>query len=151
MPIPTDGLGLTFKQRIFCNEYLKEKNATRAALNAGYSKDSASTIGSENMQKPQVIKYLALKMNEAIEKIGVTRDWRLEMLKKGVELNFQGKADKDGCVDLKGLKGLINEINKMAGDHAVTTSNINVQTSNLEDAEKIADESEKEINEIKSF
>ncbi len=151
MPIPTDGLGLTFKQRIFCEEFIKERNATKAALKAGYSKSSAASIASENLQKPDIVKYLDLKMEEAVEKIGVTRDWRLEMLKKGVELNFQGKADKDGCVDLKGLKGLISEMNKMAGDHAVTTSNINVQTSNLEDAEKIADDSEKEINEIKSF
>lgn len=146
-----DQYGLTPKQRLFCEIYSKERNATKAALEAGYSKNSASSIGSENLQKPEIVKYLDMRMQEAINKIGVTKDWRLEMLKKGIELNFQGKADKDGCVDLKGLRGLINEMNKMAGDHAPTTSNMNVYNSNLENASEVAENSEKEINDLKTF
>lgn len=149
--MPLDQFGLTPKQRKFCDLYVKTNNGSASAREAGYSKNCASEISAENLGKPRIKKYVERKMQEAIDKIGVTKDWRLEMLKKGIELNFQGKADKDGCVDLKGLQGLINEMNKMAGDHAPTTSNLNVQTPNLDEAEKIANESQKEIDEIKTF
>ena len=149
--MPVDKHGLTIKQRKFCDVYVKTTNATEAAKVAGYSKASAYSIGSENLSKPEIKKYVDMKMQEAVEKVGVGKDWRLEMLKKGIELNFAGKADKDGCIDLKGLQGLINEMNKMTGDHAPTTSNLNVADSSLDDAKEIALDTEKEINEIKTF
>jgi len=154
--MPVDRYGLTPKQRLFCEIYSRERNATQAAIEAGYSKSSAGSIGSENLQKPEIIKYLDLKMQEAIEKVGVTKDWRLEMLRKGIEISMSEEIDDKGRkhyrnLDLKGVKGLINEINKMAGDHAATTSNLNVSETKLDAAEKIADEAEKEINDIKTF
>ena len=148
----------TWKQRVFCDLFMQRNqdgtrkySAEQAAVLAGYSKASARSIAAENLSKPAIKKYIGMKMKEAIESIGVTKEWRLEMLKKGVELNFEGKATKDGNIDLKGLKGVIHEINLMAGDHAETTSNVNVNTNNLDEVAKIAADSEKEINQIKSF
>jgi len=46
--------GLTEKQRLFCLFYIKNFNATQAAIKAGYSKESASVIGWENLTKPYV-------------------------------------------------------------------------------------------------
>lgn len=149
--MPLDKYGLTPKQRKFCEVYVKTTNGAESARVAGYSKKTAKEMAAENLTKPNVKKYVDMKMQEAVEKVGVGRDWRLEMLKKGIELNFQGKADKDGCLDLKGLKGLINEMNKMTGDHAPVISNLNVSESNLDDAQEIAEDAEKEINEIKTF
>jgi phage terminase small subunit len=40
------------KQRLFCIEYLKDFNATQAAIRAGYSKKTANVIGLENLTKP---------------------------------------------------------------------------------------------------
>ena len=37
--------GLTDKQKIFVYEYLIDFNATQAAIRAGYSKDTAYSIG----------------------------------------------------------------------------------------------------------
>jgi phage terminase small subunit len=51
---------LTNKQRAFIAEYLKDFNATRAALRAGYSKKTARFIGAENLTKP----YIAEKISE---------------------------------------------------------------------------------------
>ncbi|HWI48157.1 MAG TPA: terminase small subunit [Rummeliibacillus sp.] len=149
--MPLDKHGLTIRQRKFCDLYVKTMNGAESARVAGYSKRTAREMASENLAKPHIKRYIDMKMEEAVEKIGVGRDWRLEMLKKGIELNFQGKADKDGCIDLKGLKGLINEMNKMTGDHAPVTSNLNVSETNLEETVEIAQDAEKEIDEIKAF
>ena len=50
---------LTEKQKRFCQEYLKNFNATQAAIKAGYSRKTCRQIGSENLTKPAVQNYLA--------------------------------------------------------------------------------------------
>lgn len=52
----SDGLGvkLTAKQKEFCKEYVKDLNATQAALRAGYSEKTAYSVGSENLRKPEL-------------------------------------------------------------------------------------------------
>jgi len=45
---------LTPKQILFVKEYVCDKNATQAAIRAGYSKQTARAIGSENLTKPAV-------------------------------------------------------------------------------------------------
>ena len=48
---------LTAKQERFCEEYLIDLNATQAAIRAGYSVESAGSIGSENLTKPEIRAY----------------------------------------------------------------------------------------------
>lgn len=154
--MPVDRYGLTPKQRKFCDLYVKTNNGAASARDAGYSKNCARVLASETLAKPYVKKYVDMKMNEAIEKIGVTKEWRLEILQKAISISLSEKEDEDGNkyypqLDLKGIKGLVNEMNKMAGDHAPTTSNLNVANANLDNAQETADNAEKEIEEIKSF
>lgn len=53
--MPTKALDdLTPKQRDFVLAYIKTKNATEAAISAGYSKKTAQEIGSENLSKPMI-------------------------------------------------------------------------------------------------
>lgn len=42
------------RQKTFVKEYLLSKNATQAAIASGYSAKSASSIGEENMRKPEI-------------------------------------------------------------------------------------------------
>ena len=42
------------KQAAFVYEYLKDYNATQAAIRAGYSKRSAALIATENIRKPNI-------------------------------------------------------------------------------------------------
>lgn len=49
---------LTAKQEKFCYEYVLHLNATKAALNAGYSKRTAYSIGGENLKKPEIQKRI---------------------------------------------------------------------------------------------
>lgn len=50
---------LTDKQRVFCEEYVIDNNATQAAIRAGYSENTAYSIGNENLKKPEIQKYLS--------------------------------------------------------------------------------------------
>jgi len=56
---------LTPEQELFCLEYLKDFNATRAAKAAGYSEKTAAVIGWENLQKPYIQARIRDRMNEA--------------------------------------------------------------------------------------
>lgn len=53
---------LTEKQKKFCDEYIKLGNAKEAAINAGYSKRTAKSIGAENLTKPDLKKYIDERM-----------------------------------------------------------------------------------------
>ena len=58
---------LTPKKRLFVAEYLKDLNATQAAIRAGYSKKTAYIIAHENLRKPKIQKALSEARN-SIEK-----------------------------------------------------------------------------------
>ena len=61
---------LTDKQWMFIEEYLVDLNGTQAALRAGYSADTASSIAYENLRKPQIAEAID---NALAERPGVTR------------------------------------------------------------------------------
>jgi phage terminase small subunit len=54
---------LTPKEQLFVSEYLKDFNATQAAIRAGYSKKTAYHIGYENLKKPQIQTAIANSHN----------------------------------------------------------------------------------------
>lgn len=58
---------LTDKQEKFCYEYVLHLNATKAALNAGYSEDSSYSIGWENLKKPEIQKRISEMQNNLAE------------------------------------------------------------------------------------
>lgn len=55
---------LTRRQQLFCEEYIKDPNATQAAINAGYSEKTAFSIGCENLKKPYIKEYIDSRMEE---------------------------------------------------------------------------------------
>jgi len=56
---------LTLKQRVFCNEYLIDLNATQAAIRAGYSKKYANTNANKLLQNTTIKTYI----DEQLKKI----------------------------------------------------------------------------------
>lgn len=56
--------GFTLKQRRFIAEICVDGNRTQAAIRAGYSPDSAYSIGSENLKKPEIKAAVDLRMAE---------------------------------------------------------------------------------------
>lgn len=64
--------GLTAKQRRFCEEYVYDWNATRAAKAAGYSEKTAYAIGIENLKKLEIKKYIDEIQNDLKKLAGVS-------------------------------------------------------------------------------
>ena len=58
--------GLTAQQRIFVAEYLKDRNATQAAIRAGYSAKTAEQIGYQLLQKTSVAQAIAQQQKASI-------------------------------------------------------------------------------------
>lgn len=65
-----DSPTLTHKQRAFAMEYVKDWNATQAAIRAGYSTETAGVIGHENLRKPEIRRFIDYRLEE----IGLTSD-----------------------------------------------------------------------------
>ena len=61
----------TGQQKLFVEEYLKlrKKNATQAAVNAGYSERSAASQASQLLKNPKVIKYLKEREDAIIREL----------------------------------------------------------------------------------
>jgi phage terminase small subunit len=69
-----EGVELTQKQKIFCEEYCRNGwNATKAALFAGYSEDTAYSIGNENLSKPEIKAYVDLIKNDYEKLLGINK------------------------------------------------------------------------------
>jgi len=63
---------LTDKQEMFCLEYIACKlNATKAAINAGYSENGARQIGSENLSKIDIQNRIAELNSARVERLNV--------------------------------------------------------------------------------
>lgn len=71
---------MTDKQSIFVQEYLKDLNATQAAIRAGYSARTAYSIGQENLNKPEIKQAIDAAMSERQQRTSITADYVLHSL-----------------------------------------------------------------------
>jgi phage terminase small subunit len=98
---------LTPKQQCFVAEYLVDLNATRAAIRAGYSENSAKEIGYENLTKPLIQAAIAAAMQERARRTEVTQDRVITELAKIGFANMKNymrtSADGDPYPDFSAL------------------------------------------------
>lgn len=71
---------LTLKQRRFIEEYLIDFNATKAAIRAGYSENSAGQIGEQNLKKLEIKSEIDRLTAQMTEKAIVTKEMVLQGL-----------------------------------------------------------------------
>jgi len=71
---------LTAKQKRFTQEYLIDLNATRAAIRAGYSENSAKQIGSDLLTKHDIKQCLDKHRRQVAKKSIVDAAWLLDHL-----------------------------------------------------------------------
>ena len=90
-----DDVKLEPKQESFCAEYMIDLNATQAAIRAGYSKNSARQIGSENLSKPAIADRIAALQAERGAKTELDAEWVLERLKRIYDRCMQEEPVKD--------------------------------------------------------
>jgi phage terminase small subunit len=77
---------LTPKQEIFVAEYLKDLNATQAAIRAGYSEHTAAVIGQENLTKPYISEMITKAKAERASETKIDAAWVLKKAAKAVEI-----------------------------------------------------------------
>lgn len=69
-------MALNSKQLRFCDEYLLDHNASRAAVTAGYSQKTANRIGSKLLTKVDILEYV----RERKEKLAAESNISLAMI-----------------------------------------------------------------------
>lgn len=119
MAEPSKELKLTPKQRIFVAEYMIDLNATQAAIRAGYSEDTAATIGNENLRKPLIQQAIEQRMEERAKRTEVTADRIINETAKLAFFNAKNLFNEDGTP-----KG----IHEIDDDTAAAISGIEVVT-----------------------
>ncbi len=100
---------LTEKQKLFVDEYLKDLNATQAAIRAGYKEKNARAIGCENLTKPNIQTYIkGLIDNIHSEKIA-TAEEVMEYLTKVLRGESESEivvveGTGDGCSEARRIE-----------------------------------------------
>ena len=91
-------VALTEKQKLFVQEYLKDLNATQAAIRAGYSARTANKTGSEVLGKTNVRQAIMEAQKARAEKLDIDTSWVLTRLKLISDRCIQGEPvfSKDG-------------------------------------------------------
>lgn len=76
-------MALTTKQELFVSAYCSNGyNGTKAAIEAGYSVESAGAISSENLQKPDIIDAIDRFKLSVAKRHGITVDGLLKELEE---------------------------------------------------------------------
>jgi phage terminase small subunit len=91
---------MTPKQRRFVEEYLIDLNATQAAIRAGYSEDTARSIASENLTKPDIQEAIARAMDARSKRTEITQDYVLQGICRIVERT----AERQPSIALRGYE-----------------------------------------------
>lgn len=69
---------INIKQKSFVEEYLIDLNSTQAAIRAGYSKNRASEIGYQLLQRTTVQEYIQKRMKDREKRTEITQDMVLK-------------------------------------------------------------------------
>ena len=80
---------LTPKQARFVEEYLVDLNATAAAIRAGYSRNRASEIGWQLLQKTTILQAVQAAQAERSARTQITQDYVISNLREIVERCMQ--------------------------------------------------------------
>lgn len=91
---------MTDKQKLFCDNYLINFNATKSAISAGYSEKTAYSIGEENLKKPEIKQYIADRMKEKTDKLIASQNEILENLTGMVRNKDTRDTDKLRAIEL---------------------------------------------------
>lgn len=121
---------LTPKQQRFVAEYLKDLNATQAAIRAGYSEKTAYSIGNENLSKPEIAAAVQAGQAKQLEKAELTAAMVKERLR---QIAFQ---------DIRQLfdaAGNLKPLHQLGDDAAVMVGGLEVIKKNAEAGDGVID------------
>jgi phage terminase small subunit len=122
---------MTAQRKIFCHEYVKDFNATQAAIRAGYSKRSAKSCGQRLLTFDDVNKYIKKHIQSLLSQTDIfTLQW-VEKVKKIIEFDMRDVAE--WSVDEVKLKAS----NEISDDAAYAIQEISSTKSRYASAVKI--------------
>jgi len=98
---------MTPKQERFVAEYLKDLNATQAAIRAGYATASARQIAAENLSKPDIEAAVAAGKAQQLAACGLSAERVLEELRRIAFSDLRRLFTPDG--DLRSVCELSDE------------------------------------------
>jgi phage terminase small subunit len=117
--------------KLFADTYLIKRNATEAAIIAGFSKKAARVQGCKMLRYPDIAAYIEKQSQRVVAKHENKRELIIEKLMlaldKGIVKDDKGKEH----VDHKVLFPAVSELNKMLGYYAAEKHqnlNINADT-----------------------
>ena len=90
------------KQNAFATEYVKDHNATQAAIRAGYSERSAYSQAHDLLKKPEIMEAIKELEDAAAARSAVTVDKIVNRLNKIAEDPHAKDADKIRADELLG-------------------------------------------------
>ncbi|MDI3361159.1 terminase small subunit [Lelliottia sp. V89_10] len=90
---------LTDKQELFAREFIKDLNATQAAIRAGYSEKTARAIGCENLTKPDIQQRVAELNQERMDRVQIDADY---VLRQAVKLHERCMQEVEPITDRRG-------------------------------------------------
>lgn len=82
---------LTDKQERFCQEYIVDNDATKAAIRAGYSPKTAGQLGYQLLQKPSIKARINELRTEQTARVQIDADFVLGSLKAVAERCMQAE------------------------------------------------------------
>lgn len=89
---------LTAKQERFCQEYIIDLNATKAAVRSGYSAKTAKEQGCVNLTKPNIQERIKDLNKSRSKATGITQKRVLEELAKIAFFDIRKIYDVDGAI-----------------------------------------------------
>jgi phage terminase small subunit len=89
---------LRAKQQRFVDEYLRDLNATQAAIRAGYSAKRADEQGYENLRKPEIVAAINAAKQRRAKRTEITADRVLEESARLAFLDIRQLYDDDGTL-----------------------------------------------------
>lgn len=91
---------MTGKQQRFCDEYLIDCNATRAAIAAGYSKQTAYSQGQRLLKNVEIKNYIAHQQEERSKQSLLTFEERQRILAEIAKDPNSNKSDRIKALDV---------------------------------------------------
>ena len=133
---------MTDKQNVFVQEYLKDCNATQAAIRAGYSEHTAYSIGQRLLKYKDIQEAIRAGMDDRKERSRLTADYVLQnlqeiaercMQKSPVMVKGEQATDEEGRhIWTFDAKNAIRALELLGRHMAMFTDKVKVQNDNEE-------------------
>lgn len=94
--MPSRKPSLTPKRKVFCREYIVDKDATKAAIRAKFSQKTAGQIGYQLLQITSIKAEIARLMAEQEKRQDISADRILRALLNIAEFDLSSCYDEDG-------------------------------------------------------